>query len=218
MNKLIEVEHVTASYDGGRSMALRDVSLTLYEEEFLGIVGPNGGGKTTLLKIILGLLTPVSGKVRFFREGRETTALRMGYLPQMTRIDKKFPISVRDVIASGLMAEKPPLRNYTDVQYSRVDEVVYLMGLTELASRPIGELSGGQLQRTLLGRAIIANPQVLILDEPSSYVDKEFETHFFKLLAEVHRSSAIMMVTHDHEALGNMASRMVFVKETLQQQ
>jgi zinc transport system ATP-binding protein len=213
-NKLIEVENVFASYDG-QNMALKNVSVTIMENEFLGVIGPNGGGKTTLLKVILGLLKPTSGNVRFYQHGKQTQSLRIGYLPQMNRIDRHFPISVKDVIASGLMASKPRFRNYTDEQNHNIDEVMQLMGLADLAERPIGMLSGGQLQRTLLGRAIIDKPQVLILDEPASYGDTHFESQFFRLLENLRRTSSIILVTHDAESIGGMATRMVLVKETL---
>ena len=180
MEKLIDIDHVTAAY--GNKTVLRDISLTIWKDDFLGIIGPNGGGKTTLLKVILGLLPPVSGVIRFYEDGRIVPSLRIGYLPQLNNIDKKFPISVREVVTSGLASEKPLFRSYSASQKQRVEEVLGKMGLEDLANRAIGELSGGQLQRVLLGRSIVSRPQVLILDEPNSYVDKRFESHFYKLL------------------------------------
>ena len=178
MQKLIEIKDVTAGY--GNKTVLKDVSLDVLEGDFLGIIGPNGGGKTTLLKVILGLLQPNSGTIRFYQDGKQVPFLRIGYLPQLNNIDKKFPITVRDVISSGLASEKRWIRGFNDQQQKRIDEVVAQMGLEELVKRPIGELSGGQLQRVLLGRSIVSDPQVLILDEPNSYVDKRFESHFYR--------------------------------------
>lgn len=103
MEKLIDIDHVTAAY--GNKTVLRDISLTIWKDDFLGIIGPNGGGKTTLLKVILGLLPPVSGVIRFYEDGRSVPSLRIGYLPQLNNIDKKFPISVREVVTSGLASE-----------------------------------------------------------------------------------------------------------------
>ena len=183
MDKLIEIDKITAAY--GNKTVLKDVSLTVWKDDFLGIIGPNGGGKTTLLKVILGLLQPVSGAIRFYQNGVEVSSLRIGYLPQLNNIDRKFPISVWEVVASGLAAEKPRFRSYTAVQKERIEVVIRQMGLEDLYTRSIGELSGGQLQRVLLGRSIVSRPQLLILDEPNSYVDKRFESRFYQLLEDI---------------------------------
>ena len=122
MEKLIDIDHVTAAY--GNKTVLRDISLTIWKDDFLGIIGPNGGGKTTLLKVILGLLPPVSGVIRFYEDGRSVPSLRIGYLPQLNNIDKKFPISVLEVVTSGLASEKPLFRSYSASQKQRVEEVL----------------------------------------------------------------------------------------------
>lgn len=213
MNKLIELKNVTAGY--GEKTVLRDVSLDMWEDDFLGIIGPNGGGKTTLLKVILGLLSPASGSIGFYDKGEAVSSLKIGYLPQLNLIDKKFPISVAEVISSGLSSEKPLFRGFNREQKKRVDEVIGLMGLEELATRPIGELSGGQLQRVLLGRSIVSKPQVLILDEPSSYVDKRFESQFYKLLEEINKQTAIILVSHDIGTVLAMVKNIACVNETI---
>lgn len=214
MDKLIEIEKITAAY--GNKTVLRDVSVTVYKDDFLGIIGPNGGGKTTLLKVILGLLSPTSGAIRFFGEGcREVSTLKIGYLPQLNNIDKKFPVSVREVIASGLAAEKPLFRPFGPKQNERIEEVIEQMGLEELSGRAIGELSGGQLQRVLLGRSIVSRPQVLILDEPNSYVDKRFESRFYQLLEEINKESSIILVSHDIGTVLAMVKNIACVNENL---
>ena len=213
MEKLIDIDHVTAAY--GNKTVLRDISLTIWKDDFLGIIGPNGGGKTTLLKVILGLLPPVSGVIRFYEDGRIVPSLRIGYLPQLNNIDKKFPISVREVVTSGLASEKPLFRSYSASQKQRVEEVLGKMGLEDLANRAIGELSGGQLQRVLLGRSIVSRPQVLILDEPNSYVDKRIESHFYKLLDEINKESAVILVSHDIGTVLAMVKNIACVNETL---
>lgn len=213
MEKLIELSHITAGYEN--KTVLRDISLDVWEGDFLGIIGPNGGGKTTLLKVILGLLPPLSGTRRFFKDGQETDSLKIGYLPQMSNIDRKFPICVRDVIASGLASDKPLLKGFNAAQKERVEAVIRQMGLEELADRAIGELSGGQLQRVLLGRSIVSRPQVLILDEPNSYVDKRFESRFYQLLSEINRESAVILVSHDIGTVLTMVKNIACVNETL---
>ena len=118
MEKRIEITHVTAAYDN--KVVLRDISLTVWEKDFLGIIGPNGGGKTTLLKVMLGLLAPAAGSIRFYEGGKVVPKIRIGYLPQLNQIDRKFPISVREVIASGLASEKPFLHAFNAAQQQQI--------------------------------------------------------------------------------------------------
>jgi zinc transport system ATP-binding protein len=213
VNKRIEIENITAAY--GAKTVLRNVTVNVYEGDFLGIIGPNGGGKTTLLKVILGLLPAVSGSVRFYKDEKEVPSLKIGYLPQMNQIDKKFPISVKEVITSGLVSEKRLFRSFGVGQHARINDVITQMGLEDLSARPIGELSGGQLQRVLLGRSIVSSPDVLILDEPSSYVDKRFESHFNQLLEDINKESAIILVSHDIGTVLSLVKNIACVNETL---
>jgi zinc transport system ATP-binding protein len=213
MEKLIEIKNVTATYD--TKPVLQEVSLDVWACDFLGIIGPNGGGKTTLLKIILGLMKPVSGDVSFFENGKRVQMLKIGYLPQMTQMDPRFPIAVREVVSSGLAKEKPRFRDFSAAQKERVDRLIVEMGLESLASRAIGELSGGQLQRVLLARAIVSQPQALILDEPNTYVDKKFESQLYELLNKINRNTAIILVSHDIGTLLPMVKNVACVNETL---
>ena len=160
----------------GRSI-LENISLDVRRGDFIAITGPNGGGKTTLLRIMLRLLKPGKGKVSYAtaNEGQ----LRIGYLPQKNMIDANFPISVKEVIASGLLGIRGISK---DESRQRVSSTIELVGMENHADRPIGMLSGGQLQRALLGRAIISQPEVLILDEPLSYIDKQFEARFYEII------------------------------------
>ena len=191
---LIQLEHIGAAYDGKR--VLDDVNLTIYERDFLGVIGPNGGGKTTLMKIILRLLKPVEGRLHYFENGREVEAISMGYLPQYNTIDKKFPISVREVVLSGLK-KRSLFGTLTSEQREQVSRVIAHMGLEGLENRAIGQLSGGQMQRALLGRALVSNPRVVILDEPNTYIDKRFEAELYSLLDEINKQCAIVLVSHD---------------------
>lgn len=210
---LIQLEHICAAYD--RKPVLEDINLTVCEQDFIGIIGPNGGGKTTLVKLILGLLHPLSGSIRFYQNGKETSELSMGYLPQYTSIDKKFPISVYDVILSGLNKQKSLFRSFTKTQHEKVRAMLSRVGLEGLEQRPIGQLSGGQLQRALLGRALVSNPQILILDEPNTYIDKRFETHLYTLLEEINREHAIILVSHDINTVLQHAQNIACVNHTL---
>ena len=213
MGKLIETQNITVSYDV--KTVLRDISLTIWTNDFLGVIGPNGGGKTTLLKAILGLLQPSQGHIIFYEDDQPVHSLKIGYLPQINQLDKYFPISVSEVISSGLMGEKKSWRKYSNKQKQRITETLDLMGMSEKAGRPIGELSGGELQRVLLGRAIVSHPHVLILDEPNTYVDKFFESRLFKLLEELNEDMAIILVSHDIGTIVPLVKNIACVNETL---
>ncbi|NDW18901.1 ABC transporter ATP-binding protein [Dysgonomonas sp. 216] len=196
MNKILQISDLKVCYDNNPPV-LENVNLTVFENDFLGIIGPNGGGKTSLLKAILKLVKPNDGSIDFFVNGTQTDKINIGYLPQITQIDKKFPISVFEVILSGLAGKRRFLSGFSKDQKEKALHTASDMGLENLLNRPIGQLSGGQLQRVLLGRAIVDNPDLLILDEPSSYVDKRFETDFYKILDKINRNTAIIMVSHD---------------------
>lgn len=214
IDKIVEIKNISVGYHTNQPI-FRDVCLDVYKNDFLGIIGPNGGGKTTLLKTILGLIKPMEGSVSYFKNGEKTEHLNIGYLPQMNQIDKKFPISVFDVILSGLTAQKKIFNYYSREQKQQAKHVAERMGLSHLMNRPIGNLSGGQLQRTLLGRAIVDNPDLLILDEPNSYVDKKFETDFYKILAEINQNTAIILVSHDVGTVISLVKNIACVNEGL---
>lgn len=199
MNKnrpLLRLEGVSAGYEG--RTILTNVDLTVYENDFLGIIGPNGGGKTTLVKLMLGLIRPYSGRMVYLRNGepcREEP--RIGYLPQYNKLDKRFPLSVRDVVLSGLNREKPLWRPFSAEHHRKVDRMLSFLDMDGLADKPIGALSGGQLQRALLGRAVVAEPELLLLDEPGTYLDKPTETKLYSLIEQLNRRCAVVLVSHD---------------------
>ena len=219
-NPIIEIKDLSAGYDG--RTVLRNVNLTVYDRDFLGIIGPNGGGKTTLIKCILGLLKPTAGEIRYRAcraTGCETSAasseLTMGYLPQYSSIDPKFPITVEEVILSGLSSKKSLTSRFTARHREQARTVIARMGLEGMEQRAIGALSGGQLQRALLGRAIISDPEVVILDEPSTYIDKRFEARLYELLAEINKDCAIILVSHDIGTVLQQVKSIACVNETL---
>lgn len=205
---LIELQKLSAAYDG--HTVLREIDLSIYQHDFLGIIGPNGGGKTTLIKCILGLMKPSGGKILLSQE-----PLTMGYLPQYSTIDRKFPVSVEEVVLSGLSSKKALTSKFTAEQHEKAHQVVLRMGLEGLEHRAIGQLSGGQLQRALLGRAIVSDPPVLILDEPSTYIDKQFEARLYELLATINDDCAIVLVSHDIGTVLQQVKSIACVNETL---
>ena len=210
---IIQISELYAAYD--EKTVLRNVNLSVYERDFLGIIGPNGGGKTTLIKSILGLHQPQKGKIGFYKEGKEVPEINMGYLPQYNNIDKKFPISVYEVILSGLSKQKSIFRRYSNEQHELVRQMIVRMGLEGMDKRAIGELSGGQLQRALLGRALVSNPEVIILDEPNTYIDKRFEAKLYSLLEDINKETAIILVSHDIGTVLKNVKTIACVNETV---
>lgn len=196
MKKLVEVRNLDAGYDN--NTVLSDINLSIYENDFIGIIGPNGGGKTTLLKVLLGLIKSFRGEV-IFNDNAEDKKNRpsIGYLPQLNDTDKKFPITVKDVVLSGLLPARNLLYKYTKADKEKVTEIVENMGMTGKMNAPIGELSGGQLQRVFLARAIVSSPSILILDEPSTFVDSRFENELYGFLPGLNEKMAILLVSHD---------------------
>jgi len=208
MNKtLVEIENMYAGYNG--TVVLKAIDLQIFERDFLGIIGPNGGGKTTLIKTILGLLKPLSGNIIF---GNELIKGRIGYMPQTHGIDRKFPVVVSEVVESGLISQKKLSRADRKI---KTQEMIRRMDIKNVADKAIGELSGGQLQRTLLARAVINDPELLILDEPNSYVDKRFESRFYELLKEINQKTAIVLVSHDIGTVISTVKNIACVNETL---
>ena len=160
-------------------------------------------------------MKPEKGEIRFYREEQETAQLSMGYLPQYNAIDKKFPISVEEAILSGLNIKKSLIGRFTAEQKEKVQHIISQMGLDGLNKRAIGQLSGGQLQRTLLGRALVSDPEIVILDEPNTYIDKRFETALYKILDEINSRCAIAIVSHDIGTILQQVKSVACVNETL---
>ena len=204
--KILELESVTAGYHD--RIVLEDVNLTVYEKDFLGVIGANGSGKTTLLKLVLGLLKPIEGRARFFFD-------RIGYLPQQTMFDKQFPITVRDVVLSGLAGEVGTFKSFSAKDKSSVDEILERMGVFHLKNRSIGTLSGGQLQRVFLARALVASPPILVLDEPDTFVDQSFTRAFYEILEELNKQMAIILVSHDLGVISSHVKAIACINRTL---
>jgi len=189
---LIELHGVTAGYDG--EPALEEVDLTVRRGDFLAVLGPNGGGKTTLLKVLLGLVEPWRGRVVNHLPRRRGA---LGYVPQFAAFDRHFPIRVREVVEMGRLGLRRPPRRLTAGDRAAARNALERMGLAALAERHIGDLSGGQLQRTLIARAIAGEPEVLLLDEPLASVDAELRGTLVETLEALHRELTLVVVTHD---------------------
>jgi zinc transport system ATP-binding protein len=211
MSPLIKIENLTVGYD--KIPVLHNVNLEIYENDFLGVIGPNGGGKTTLLKAILGLLKPMQGKI-IFRSDIQRRKKPFGYLPQVKHIDRNFPITVFEVVRSGyLMKQNESVSNSGIKQ--KVDNILHETGIHNIRNKAIGDLSGGQMQRVFLCRALISDPCVLILDEPDTFVDNRFEGELYERLKDLNSRMAIMLVSHDIGTISSYVKSIACVNNLL---
>jgi zinc transport system ATP-binding protein len=196
---VVELADVTFAYPGQAEAGpvLEEVSLAIAPHDFVGLIGPNGGGKTTLLKVLLGLLRPQRGRVRVFDKRPDEVRDRIGYVPQHAMIDPTVPASVLDVVLTGRLSRSSwgPRFGFSHVELAR--EALEKTGTADLARRPIGQLSGGQQQRVLIARALAGDAELLLLDEPTSGVDAHMEQALVDLLHELNRELPIVMVSHD---------------------
>jgi zinc transport system ATP-binding protein len=187
--KLVELKSVSFGYND--EPVVDQVDLVISEGDFIGMIGPNGGGKSTIIRIIMGLLEPWSGEVIIGK------GINIGYLPQTHTFDKRFPISVLEVVLSGLLKVHGITTRVSKQDKQKALKVLEKVGMEEFARRSIGELSGGQMQRVFIGRALISNPGLLILDEPVTFVDNRFEQELYNLLETLSHDTAILLVSHD---------------------
>ena len=192
---VIEFENVSFSYDSIN--VLEDVNLTVEERDFLSLVGPNGGGKTTILKLVLGLLKPVNGTVRVFGESPVKARSRIGYMPQYSSLDPLFPVTVMDVVLMGRLGNGKLLGTYKGTDKKAAAKALQELEVYEVRNRPFSALSGGQRQRVLIARALVSDPELLLLDEPTASVDAVVENELFDLLNQLNKRITIALVTHD---------------------
>jgi zinc transport system ATP-binding protein len=199
MTPLVELRGVCFHYQAGP--VLEDITLSIQRGDFLGIIGPNGGGKTTLLKIMLGLLTPSSGEVRLFGEpiARFDAWHRLGYVPQKVVFDPTVPATVEEVVATGLAARGGLFGRPSRADRERVSEALLLVAMDRYRRERIGHLSVGQQQRVLIARALVTRPEILFLDEPTGGVDPEAHASFYALLNALNRERGVTLVLVSHE-------------------
>lgn len=219
--RVIEAEHLSFAY--GAVPILEDVNLQIEAGEFLGLVGPNAGGKSTLLKLMLGLLTPQQGRIRVLGRPPKQARHRLGYVPQYPSFPRDFPIDVLNVVLMGRLGVGAGLSAVLGTGFGgwrRRDREIARRTLLEveagdLESAPIGSLSGGQLQRVLLARALVGEPELLILDEPTANIDQRLEGEIFELLARLNTNLTIVVVSHDIGFISSYVSRVACLNRTL---
>jgi len=206
------LNNVYFSYN--KKCVLEDVNLKVRHGDFASIVGPNGGGKTTLLKLISGLIKPYSGKIKVLGDTPEKNCLRIGYMPQYTRFDMQFPVTVLDIVLMGRLGRSLGGR-YTkrdiDAAMSSLDEV----GLTDLSGALFRELSGGQRQRVLIARSLCVKPELLLLDEPTANIDPEVEETLLALLQRLNQRMTILLVSHDIGVVSKVVKSVICVNKSV---
>lgn len=199
MTSAINIENLWFSYD--RSAILEDINLQVDEGDFVGLIGPNGGGKTTLLKALLGLIKPQQGRIQIFNRTIEQGRRYVGYVPQWLEFDRDFPVRVLDVVRMGRLGRGKFFRRYNAQDETIVKTCLDRVGLTAFGDRPLAALSGGQRQRVYIARALASQPQILLLDEPTANVDSKAQHSIYELLAELNQSITIIMISHDLGAI-----------------
>ena len=211
----IEIRNLSAGYRTGQPV-LKNINLTVLRNDFIAIIGPNGGGKTTLLKVILGLIKPWSGMVDVFGHPVLSKHVRakIGYVPQLIP-GKSFPVTVMDVVLMGRLGDPGLFRHFTDTDRSAAENNLLIMGIAHLSNASMDSLSGGQKQRVLIARALAGEPDILLLDEPVASVDHETQESFFNLLAELNDSITIVLVTHDVGAVSAHVKNIACINKTL---
>jgi len=209
---VVQIQNLTFSYNG--QQVLDDINLSIQERDFIAMIGPNGGGKTTLLKLILGLLKPDQGTVKVLGKAADRSSHQIGYVPQDVDINRRFPITVLDVVLMGKLNQK---RRFGDSRIHREEAIKALdqMEMADFATRKIGDLSGGQRQRVFISRALITQPKILILDEPTASIDTKGQDDFFNMLKELNKDLTILVVSHDLLAISTYVTSAACVNKRL---
>jgi zinc transport system ATP-binding protein len=192
---IISLNNVSVDFNG--ISVLKNHNFSIFENDFIGIIGPNGGGKTTLLKVILGLVRPSSGDVLVFGQSPQKARHMIGYVPQTNSFERDFPINVWETVLMGRLSKVGLLKNYSRGDYEIAEETLNTVGMYHLKDRQMSQLSGGECQRVLIARALTIQPKLLLLDEPTASVDPEMKTNIFELFSKLRNKMTILLVTHD---------------------
>lgn len=211
-NKMIEINNLSVSFNGVR--VLDNINLNVFDRDFIGIIGPNGGGKTTLLRTLLGLIEPDHGTISIMGQPLKQNRHFISYVPQFATFDRSFPISVWEVVMMGRIGQKKGR------SYSKQDQIIALEALERvemenLKDRQIGQLSGGERQRVLVARALAAKPKILLLDEPTASVDSRFEAGFYDIMQELNNEITIILVSHDISAVSTYVKTIACLNQQL---
>jgi zinc transport system ATP-binding protein len=212
-DSVIKIRDVHFSYGG--PPILENIELDIQAKEFVGMVGPNGSGKTTLLRIILGLINPDRGSVEVLGKPAHQGVKEIGYMPQLTPFSRDFPISVEETVLMGRLGKTSSIGLFSKEDKRLAAESMEAVEVLDLSKRPIGSLSGGQLQRVLIARALTCNPEIMILDEPTANVDMKVEKDIFDLLKKLNEKITIIVVTHDIGFISQYITKVACINRTL---
>lgn len=213
LEPVVVLKDLTFAYNG--DIILEDVNLSIADREFVWIVGPNGGGKTTLVKILLGLLRPQKGSVSVFGAPAAVSRRRVGYMPQHARLDPGFPVTALDVVLMGRLNGKVRPGPYSAADHGIAVRALEQVGMNDSAHKALRELSGGQQRRLLIARALACQPDLLLLDEPTANLDRQVERELFEFLKELNKRLTIIMVSHDPAFVSDFVERVVCVNRSV---
>ena len=213
MSAVISFDQVSYAY--GHSNVLEDITLEIEEEEFFGVIGPNAAGKSTLLKLMLGMLKPDSGEISVLGKSPKQASQNIGYVPQFPSFPRNFPIKVMDVVLLGCMGKSKKMGGFSKRDRDIALESLRVVEIAELVNTPIQDLSGGQVQRMLIARALASQPEILILDEPTANIDVQAEENIFSLLKKYNEHMTIIVVSHDIAFISGYVNRVGCLNTTL---
>ncbi len=214
--ELIKIENLSVKY--GAIEALRDLNFNILKGEFVGIVGPNGGGKSTLLKSIIKLVKPYKGSIKYCNNNPnlKKSKMRIGYVPQISDINRIFPITVKEVVLTAkLPLRKSYFHRYTEEDIKDVEEILAKVNIEDIAERQISDLSGGEFQKMLIARALALNPQVLLLDEPTAMVDAKSQKQIYNLIKRISNEITIILVTHHVQDMIRYADKLIYLEKNI---
>jgi zinc transport system ATP-binding protein len=216
MKSIVDLKDIWVYYD--EKIVLENINLVVKENDFLGIIGPNGGGKTTLLKVILGLIKPNRGDVKVFGGLVENNRALIGYVPQLSQFDTDFPATVLDVVMTGRLNQTRMFRRYNAEDKKIANKVIEEVNMSHLQHHAIGRLSGGERQRVFMARALASEPKLLLLDEPTANVDKNLDTKLWEFFNDLKKTTPIILVTHDISAVSIYVDKIACLNRRLHYQ
>lgn len=215
---IIELHNVSFSY--AREEVIKDITLNIHKGDYVGIIGPNGGGKSTLLKLMLGLLTPQSGTVRLFGEDLKQFKewAKIGYVPQKTYIEMNFPVTVEELVAMGRYGKRGLFRFPNKEDKGKVEQALKQVDMLEYKNRQISDLSGGQQQRIFIARALAIEPEIIFLDEPTAGIDMKTQKQFYNLLRKLNTELdlTLILISHELDVVAHEATELAYINRTLE--